>query len=75
MLWNAFFLFFGGAIETISSAAVTLDAGTVGQSIQFRAAEKQKENQMVFSSYKLATPTGFQSQIQPPFALVHALGP
>jgi hypothetical protein len=55
-------LFFGGAIETISSATITLDASTdSAASIQVRADEKQKEDPMVFSGYKRATSTGFQS--------------
>ena len=37
-----------------------LDAPTDNAaSIQVRAAEKQKEDPMVFSGYKRATPTGF----------------
>jgi len=41
---TSFFLFFGGATETISITAITWDAPTVGPSIQVRAAEKQKED-------------------------------
>jgi len=38
-----------------------LDVPTVGQLIQVCAAEKQKDNPVVFPGYKRATPTGFQS--------------
>jgi hypothetical protein len=57
----SFFLFFGGAIETILRATITLDAPTGSAvAIQVRAAEKQKGDPMIFSGYTRATPTGFQ---------------